>query len=126
MARKSQNSSAVWSLAQQQNDVIKRGQLLERGYSGEAIDWRLESGRLHRTPWRGVYAVGRPTLTRDGGARFHRTPFHQTRDRQREHALRKVGILPVRFTHAQIRYARHEVEEGLIAAATFRAAAVST
>jgi very-short-patch-repair endonuclease len=40
-------------------------QLRELGYGPEAIKHRLKTGRLH-TIWRGVYAVGRPQLTREG------------------------------------------------------------
>src|SRR3954451_6144900 len=66
MGSTSQNSSAVWALARRQHDAVKRAQLLDLGYSRQAIEHRLWSGRLHRTPWRGVYAVGRPELTRLG------------------------------------------------------------
>jgi very-short-patch-repair endonuclease len=40
--------------------------LLALGFTNEAIDHRLERGRLHPV-WRGVYALGRPELTRVGG-----------------------------------------------------------
>lgn len=40
-------------------------QLLTLGYSADAIRHRLATGRLHRL-WPGVYAVGRPELTRFG------------------------------------------------------------
>jgi very-short-patch-repair endonuclease len=36
------------------------------GLSRWAIEHRLGTGRLHRTRWRGVYAVGRPELSRHG------------------------------------------------------------
>jgi very-short-patch-repair endonuclease len=36
------------------------------GIGGQGIKRRLRSGRLHPSPWRGVYAVGRPELTRLG------------------------------------------------------------
>jgi very-short-patch-repair endonuclease len=45
--------------------VITRHQLLAIGYTGRAIDVRIEDGRLHRV-FAGVYAVGRPHLTRKG------------------------------------------------------------
>jgi predicted transcriptional regulator of viral defense system len=67
MARKSvqELARAAWSLAKQQHWVITRRQLLDLGYTREAIDVRLEDGRLHRV-FAGVYAVGRPHLTREG------------------------------------------------------------
>jgi very-short-patch-repair endonuclease len=48
-----------------QHGVITREQLLALGFSAKAIEHRIRDGRLHRT-WRGVYAVGRPELTRRG------------------------------------------------------------
>jgi hypothetical protein len=45
--------------------VISRRQLLAMGYSRQAIEHRLGSGRLHRIH-RGVYAVGRAELPREG------------------------------------------------------------
>jgi hypothetical protein len=44
---------------------VARRQLLELGLSAQSIQHRLENGRLHRIE-RGVYAVGRPELTRHG------------------------------------------------------------
>jgi hypothetical protein len=55
----------IWRLAQLQHGVITRVQLLEAGLSSDEVDSRIARGRLHRT-WRGVYAVGRPQLTRHG------------------------------------------------------------
>jgi hypothetical protein len=52
-------------LARAQHGVVTRGDLEGLGFSGEAIDHRLEIGRLHLI-WRGVYAVGRPDLTPRG------------------------------------------------------------
>jgi very-short-patch-repair endonuclease len=45
--------------------VIARSQLLALGFSAKAIKHRVAIGRLH-PKWRGVYAVGRPELTRRG------------------------------------------------------------
>jgi very-short-patch-repair endonuclease len=55
----------VWALAEDQHDAISRQQLLELGLTGEAIRHRVSRGRLHLV-WRGVYAVGRPRLSRHG------------------------------------------------------------
>jgi very-short-patch-repair endonuclease len=45
--------------------VVARRQLLELGLGSEAIAHRIRKGRLHPVR-RGVYAVGRPQLTRHG------------------------------------------------------------
>lgn len=58
-------SSAAWRLAAQQHWVLTRQQLLGLGYSRRAIEHRIEEGRLHLV-YRGVYAVGRPELSREG------------------------------------------------------------
>jgi very-short-patch-repair endonuclease len=55
----------AWSLARSQHGVLSRSQLLELGFSRAAIQHRLVAGRLHPL-WRGVYAVGRPAVTRRG------------------------------------------------------------
>jgi very-short-patch-repair endonuclease len=64
MTTKSHHSTA-WALARRQHGVITRAQLLALGFSDAAVRHRLAEGRLHRV-WRGVYAVGRPELTRHG------------------------------------------------------------
>ena len=63
---KSQNlSQPVWRLASRQHGVVGLFQLLELGYTLSAIKHRIARGRLH--PVRaGVYAVGRPDITREG------------------------------------------------------------
>lgn len=53
------------ALAARQHGVVTRAQLRELGLSVNAIDYRLRRGRLHRVG-QGVYAVGRPQLTRHG------------------------------------------------------------
>ena len=58
-------AAAAWRLARQQHWVITREQLHEIGYAGEAIDHRIEYGRLYPIHV-GVYAVRRPDLTREG------------------------------------------------------------
>lgn len=68
MARKTVNSArdnAVWELVRRQYGAISRAQLLGLGFSPEAIDHRRERGRLHAVH-AGVYAVGRPELSRLG------------------------------------------------------------
>jgi len=56
---------AAWEVAENQHGVVTRAQLLELGLSADAIRHRLARGRLHAIH-RGVYAVGRPQLTRHG------------------------------------------------------------
>jgi very-short-patch-repair endonuclease len=56
---------AVHAVAAGQNGVVGRAQLVELGLSSQAIKHRIARGRLH-TVFRGVYAVGRPELTREG------------------------------------------------------------
>jgi very-short-patch-repair endonuclease len=58
-------STAAWSLVARQDDVIDRGQLLRLGFTRNAIEHRLATGRL-RQLWPGVYAVGRREPTRRG------------------------------------------------------------
>jgi very-short-patch-repair endonuclease len=55
----------LWALARAQHWVVARRQLLQLGFSGHWIDHRLARGRLHPL-LRGVYAVGRPHVTRYG------------------------------------------------------------
>ena len=55
----------MWRLAARQHGVVTRSQLSELGFSPRATEHRLEKGRLHPV-YRGVYAVGRPELTRHG------------------------------------------------------------
>ena len=54
-----------WALARQQHSVVTRRQLVGLGFTAEAIDHRIERGRLHQL-WRGVYAVGRREISREG------------------------------------------------------------
>jgi predicted transcriptional regulator of viral defense system len=60
MARKK-----LQSLLASQHGVVTRAQFLGLGFTSEAIDHRIERGRLFRIH-AGVYAVGRPELTRYG------------------------------------------------------------
>ncbi|HEX8742576.1 MAG TPA: type IV toxin-antitoxin system AbiEi family antitoxin domain-containing protein [Thermoleophilaceae bacterium] len=56
-------------LARRQHNAIARRQLLALGWSHKAIERALAAGRLHRTQWRGVYAMGTPSLTKHGRLR---------------------------------------------------------
>jgi len=55
----------AWALAEHQHAVVSRDQLLEVGYTREAIDHRIRTGRLHPLH-RGIYAVGRANVTDHG------------------------------------------------------------
>src|SRR4051812_48273031 len=57
--------SEVLELAARQHGVIAAAQLIELGLSRDAVRHRVRTGRLHRVR-RGVYALGRPQLTRNG------------------------------------------------------------
>jgi Protein of unknown function (DUF559) len=59
------NTIAMIALARRQHWAIAHRQLLERGWSLAAIRHARRRGVLH-TVHRGVYAVGRPHLTREG------------------------------------------------------------
>jgi very-short-patch-repair endonuclease len=62
----SERARKVWALAAAQHAVVALFQLRALGYSLEAVKHRIAIGRLHPI-YRGVYAVGRPDLTRTGG-----------------------------------------------------------
>jgi hypothetical protein len=55
-------------LARRQHGVVARRQLVEAGWSGEEIDWRIRNGRLHQLHrlCPGVYAVGHRVIPREG------------------------------------------------------------
>lgn len=55
----------VWRLSLAQHGVVATFQLLDLGYTVSAIKHRVAKGRLHAVR-PGVYAVGRPDLTREG------------------------------------------------------------
>jgi predicted transcriptional regulator of viral defense system len=55
----------AWALAARQHGVITRAQLYALGFTKHAVDHRIATGRLHPS-WAGVFAVGRPQLTREG------------------------------------------------------------
>jgi very-short-patch-repair endonuclease len=58
-------AAAVWALTRKQHGVVSTRQLIEAGFGREAIKHRVRVGRLHRKA-RGVYAVGRPDISRHG------------------------------------------------------------
>jgi predicted transcriptional regulator of viral defense system len=60
-----EQSARAWRLARAQHGVLTRRDLLALGFSAEAIKHRVAKGRLHPVV-RGVYAVGRPHLEREG------------------------------------------------------------
>jgi hypothetical protein len=47
------------------------------------------------------------------GLRYHRTPAAQARDRRRDQAHASAGLVPLRFTHAQVLYEPRAVERTL-------------
>jgi hypothetical protein len=58
-------NAATWALARCQHGILTRQNLLSLGFSQDAIKHRLALGRLHPVH-PGIYAVGRPGLTREG------------------------------------------------------------
>jgi very-short-patch-repair endonuclease len=58
----------------------------------------------------------------DGG-RYHRTPAQQTADRIRDQAHAAAGLIPLRFTHGQVKFDPRHVEATLKRVARTRAAA---
>jgi very-short-patch-repair endonuclease/predicted transcriptional regulator of viral defense system len=58
-------SGRAWDLARRQHGVLTWRDLRSLGFGENAIRHRLATGRLHRVG-RGIYAVGRPELTREG------------------------------------------------------------
>lgn len=65
MGGKTVHTSHLWALVRRQHGVVTRTQLLDLGFTPHAVEHRLRGGRLHPV-WRGVYALGRPELTRQG------------------------------------------------------------
>jgi very-short-patch-repair endonuclease len=63
--RNQRRAPELWRLIRRQHGVVARSQLLDLGFSSDAIAHRLRIGRLHSL-WRGVYAVGRPDVSQRG------------------------------------------------------------
>jgi very-short-patch-repair endonuclease len=61
----SPTAAGAWALARAQHGVVTRRQLLALDLTTSGVEHRLARGRLHLVA-RGVYAVGRPTLTLNG------------------------------------------------------------
>ncbi|MDQ3934364.1 MAG: hypothetical protein M3340_06995 [Actinomycetota bacterium] len=59
------SNSAAWKLVRRQHGVISRLQLLRLGFGPSWIKTRIGAGRLFPL-YRGVYAVGRPDVGREG------------------------------------------------------------
>ena len=47
------------------------------------------------------------------GLRYHRTPAEQARDRVRDQAHTVAGLVPLRFTRAQVRFEPERVKKTL-------------
>jgi very-short-patch-repair endonuclease len=56
-------------------------------------------------------------LIETDGLRYHRTPAQQAEDRRRDQAHTAAGLVPLRFTRAQVRFEPGHVEEILTAVA---------
>lgn len=65
MTGSTHQSRQAWALVRAQHGVVTRHQLRELGYGRHAIDHRIKRGLLYSVQ-RGIYAVGRPTLTQHG------------------------------------------------------------
>jgi hypothetical protein len=61
----SERAREAWRLVKRQHDVVSRRQLLALGFTPDGIKHRIAIGRLHQVR-RGVYVVGRPSLTEHG------------------------------------------------------------
>ena len=66
MGYRTAQAPTIWALVARQHGVVSRTQLLGLGVGSQGIKRRLASGRLHPSPWRGVYVVGRRQVTKYG------------------------------------------------------------
>jgi predicted transcriptional regulator of viral defense system/very-short-patch-repair endonuclease len=55
----------AWELVEKDHEIVTHRELLDLGFTTEAIRHRLRIGRLHRKA-RGVYKAGSPNLSREG------------------------------------------------------------
>jgi very-short-patch-repair endonuclease len=60
-----QRSREAWAIVRRQHGVIAREQLHDLGFTESGIRHRLDRGRIHEL-FPGVYAVGRPEVSREG------------------------------------------------------------
>lgn len=65
MPGNSRRDAGIWPLAGRQHGLVTRGQLVEMGFTRSAIAHAVHTRRLWRVH-RGVFAVGRRELTREG------------------------------------------------------------
>ena len=65
MAGQTVQSNRLWTLARRDHWVLSREELLAHGVTRHGIEWRVRTGALYPKA-RGVYAVRRPDLTREG------------------------------------------------------------
>jgi very-short-patch-repair endonuclease len=91
----------AWTLAERQHDVISRNQLLALGFTRHAINHRLDTGRLHPV-FRGVYAVGRPRLSRLGHWMAAILACGQEAVLSHRSAAALWGILPAAAEHIDV------------------------
>jgi very-short-patch-repair endonuclease len=97
----------IWRLVERQHGVVSRQQLLAVGLSPSAIKRYVNSHRVDFV-WPELGLV-----VETDSLRYHRTALQQWRDRERDHAHLGVGLLPLRFTHYQVRYQPQHVLQGL-------------
>lgn len=100
----------------------------------DATDFRLTDSELERRFLRLVRRTGLPVpqtqrylsshrvdflwpelglVVETDSLRYHRTALQQRRDRERDHAHLGAGLLPLRFTHYQVRWQPQHVLQGL-------------
>jgi transcriptional regulator with AbiEi antitoxin domain of type IV toxin-antitoxin system len=113
MARSDDQSmaAAAWALASRQHWVIAGGQLRGIGFSPEAIQHRIERGRLYPL-WRGVFAVGRPDATDRGLWKAATLVCGAGAALSHESAAALWGIRPARTTTVHVSVSRERARHG--------------